>query len=124
MLTPTGSPGGSACRPNGRRRWRQHYPGLIARRCSPPSPGLCEGRLTCADTVRGGAGGGMTSLAATLGIASAVVLVGVLAVRASTRIGLPSLLLYLGIGVLLGEAVFGIPFSDARLTESLGLAAL
>jgi cell volume regulation protein A len=66
----------------------------------------------------------MTSLATALGIASAVVLVGVLAVRASTRIGLPSLLLYLGIGVLLGEAVFGIPFSDARLTQSLGLAAL
>ena len=40
------------------------------------------------------------------------------------RLGLPSLLLYLGIGILLGESVLGIQFSDAPLTESLGLAAL
>ncbi|SHK85243.1 potassium/proton antiporter, CPA1 family [Pseudonocardia thermophila] len=66
----------------------------------------------------------MTSLAATLGIASAVVLVGVFAVRASVRIGLPSLLIYLGIGVLLGESVLGIEFSDTELAESLGWAAL
>ena len=56
--------------------------------------------------------------------AAAVVLLGVLAVRVSVRLGLPSLLLYLGIGVLLGESVLGIQFSDAALTESLGLAAL
>lgn len=66
----------------------------------------------------------MTSLEVTLGIVAAVVLVGVFAVRATVRLGLPSLLLYLGIGVLLGEAVLGIQFSDAHLTESLGLAAL
>ncbi|MDN5858633.1 MAG: potassium/proton antiporter [Pseudonocardia sp.] len=66
----------------------------------------------------------MASLEVTLGIAAAVVLVGVLAVQAAVRVGLPSLLLYLGIGVLLGESVLGIQFSDARLTESLGLAAL
>ncbi|HEY9413544.1 MAG TPA: potassium/proton antiporter [Pseudonocardia sp.] len=59
-----------------------------------------------------------------LGIGSAVVLTSVVAVRASVRIGLPSLLLYLGIGVLLGESVLGLKFSDTRLTESLGLAAL
>jgi len=64
------------------------------------------------------------ALELTLGIVAAVVLVGVLAVRASVRLGLPSLLLYLGIGVVLGEAVLGIQFSDAKLTESLGLAAL
>ena len=40
------------------------------------------------------------------------------------RLGLPSLLLYLGIGVLLGEAVLGIQFDDADLTQSLGMAAL
>ncbi len=59
-----------------------------------------------------------------LGIVAAVVLLGVLAVRVSVRVGLPSLVLYLGIGVLLGESVAGIQFSDARLTETLGLAAL
>jgi cell volume regulation protein A len=64
------------------------------------------------------------SLEILLGVVAAVVLIGVVAVRVSVRIGLPSLLLYLGIGVLLGEAVLGIQFSDAPLTESLGLAAL
>ncbi|MBW0092715.1 potassium/proton antiporter [Pseudonocardia sp. KRD-184] len=66
----------------------------------------------------------MPDLEILLGIAAAVVLIGVLAVRVSVRVGLPSLLLYLGIGVLLGEAVLGIEFSDALLTESIGLAAL
>ncbi len=64
------------------------------------------------------------SLEILLGIVAAVVLIGVVAVRVSVRIGLPSLLLYLGIGVLLGESVLGIQFSNAQLTESLGLAAL
>ena len=54
-----------------------------------------------------------------------VVLLGVLAVRVvGAARACPSLLLYLGIGVLLGESVLGIQFSDAALTESLGLAAL
>ena len=64
------------------------------------------------------------SLELILGIVAAVVLVGVVAVRVSVRVGLPSLVLYLGIGVLLGESVAGVHFSDARLTETLGLAAL
>jgi potassium/hydrogen antiporter len=64
------------------------------------------------------------SLEAILGIGAAVVLLSVVAVRASVRLGLPSLLLYLGIGVLLGESVLGFQFSNAQLTESLGLAAL
>ncbi len=66
----------------------------------------------------------MASLEIVLGGAAAVVLIGVLAVRVSVRLGLPSLLLYLGIGLLLGESVLGIQFSDAALTESIGLAAL
>ena len=66
----------------------------------------------------------MASLEVLLGVVAAVVLIGVLAVRVSVRLGLPSLLLYLGIGLLLGESVLGIQFSDAALTESLGLAAL
>jgi cell volume regulation protein A len=66
----------------------------------------------------------MASLEILLGIVAAVVLLGVVAVRVSVRLGLPSLLLYLGIGVLLGESVLGFEFSDAPLTESIGLAAL
>jgi cell volume regulation protein A len=59
-----------------------------------------------------------------LGIGAAVVLSSMVAVRASVRIGLPSLLAYLGIGLVLGESVLGFQFSDTALTESLGLAAL
>src|SRR5919107_6050486 len=66
----------------------------------------------------------MASLEVILGVAAAVVLLGVIAVRASVRLGLPSLVLYLGIGILLGESVLGLQFSDAPLTESVGLAAL
>ena len=66
----------------------------------------------------------MASLEILLGVVATVVLLGVLAVRASVRLGLPSLLLYLGIGVLLGESVLGLQFSDAALTQSIGIAAL
>jgi potassium/hydrogen antiporter len=66
----------------------------------------------------------MPSLEVLLGVAAGVVLIGVVAVRVSVRLGLPSLLLYLAIGIVLGESVVGIQFNDAALTESLGLAAL
>jgi cell volume regulation protein A len=66
----------------------------------------------------------MASLEVLLGVAASVVLLGVLAVRVSVRLGLPSLLLYLGIGILLGESVLGIHFSDAGITEAAGLGAL
>jgi cell volume regulation protein A len=66
----------------------------------------------------------MAGLEVVLGVAAAVVLLGVFAVRVSVRLGLPSLLLYLGMGILLGESVVGIQFSDAPLTESMGWAAL
>ena len=63
-------------------------------------------------------------LSVVLGVVAAVLLVSVVAVRVSVRLGFPSLVLYLAIGVLLGEAGFGIEFENASLTESLGLAAL
>ena len=53
-----------------------------------------------------------------------VLLVAILAVRGSVRVGLPSLLLYLLIGVGLGDAGFGVQFSDAALANALGFAAL
>jgi cell volume regulation protein A len=55
---------------------------------------------------------------------AAVVVVAVVAVRLSLSSGLPSLLLYLGLGVLLGEAGIGIRFDDAELTQVLGYSAL
>ena len=66
----------------------------------------------------------MTGLTIALGAGAAVLLVAVLAVRVSVKVGLPSLLLYLAIGVAIGEAGLGIRFDNAELTQSLGLAAL
>lgn len=53
-----------------------------------------------------------------------MLLVSVAAVRLSLRSGLPSLLLYLGIGVAIGEAGLGIEFNSAELTQVLGFTAL
>lgn len=55
---------------------------------------------------------------------SAVILLAILAVRVSSRAGLPSLLLYLLMGVALGEEGLGIGFEDAQLAHALGFAAL
>ncbi|WP_432476218.1 potassium/proton antiporter [Nocardioides sp. GXQ0305] len=57
-------------------------------------------------------------------VGSAVTLLAILAVRVSSRAGLPSLLIYLLMGVVLGEAGLGIPFEDAQLAHALGFAAL
>ncbi len=56
--------------------------------------------------------------------AALVLLVAVVAVRVTTRAGLPSLLLYLAIGLALGEGGLGLPFDDAELTQVLGTLAL
>src|SRR3954452_12305106 len=55
---------------------------------------------------------------------SAVTFLAILAVRLSSRTRLPSLLLYLAMGVALGEAGLGIGFEDAQLAHALGFAAL
>ena len=57
-------------------------------------------------------------------IGAVVMLVAILAVRLSVRAGLPSLLVYLLMGVLLGEAGLGIRFEDAEVAHALGFAAL
>lgn len=59
-----------------------------------------------------------------LGIGALVVLAAAAAVRVATRAGLPSLLLYLGIGLALGESGLGLRFEDAELTQLLGNVAL
>lgn len=66
----------------------------------------------------------MGQLPIILGIGAGVLLAAALAVRLSIRVGLPFLLLYLGIGVLLGELGVGLRFENADITQALGLAAL
>ncbi len=58
-------------------------------------------------------------------LGSGVVLAGVLAAAFAERLGAPALLLFLGLGLLLGEdGPGGINFDDFHLAEILGSAAL
>ena len=57
-------------------------------------------------------------------IGALILIVCIAAVRLSTTTGLPSLLLYLGVGLLVGEGGLGIQFEDQHLTQVLGYAAL
>jgi cell volume regulation protein A len=54
----------------------------------------------------------------------AVLLIAVAAVRLSVGTGFPSLLLYLALGLIIGEGGLGLQFEDAELTSVLGYAAL
>ena len=56
--------------------------------------------------------------------ASVLLLVAVLAVRLASRTSLPVLLIYLALGMAVGEAGLGVGFDDYRLTADLGLFAL
>lgn len=53
-----------------------------------------------------------------------VVLAAIVVARVAHGIGLPSLLLFLGLGLALGEAGLGVRFSNAGLAQELGLSAL
>lgn len=53
-----------------------------------------------------------------------VLLAAVAGVRVSSRLGVPSLLLYLGLGMLLGEDVIGVRFDDPAVARNIGLIAL
>jgi len=53
-----------------------------------------------------------------------VVLAAIVAARVAHGIGLPGLLVFLGLGLALGEAGVGIQFDNAGLAEVLGLAGL
>jgi len=70
----------------------------------------------------------MDTLEKILGVTSLVLLLAVAAVRFSRKLGMPSLLLYLGIGILMGNAGLGIEFGSSAgstlLTEQVGLGAL
>lgn len=67
----------------------------------------------------------MASLEQILLLTATLLIIGVLASKASERLGVPALLLFLLIGMLAGsEGIGGIPFDDARLAQTLGIAAL
>jgi cell volume regulation protein A len=53
-----------------------------------------------------------------------ILLVGVVGARLVARTSVPALLVFLGLGVAIGEAGLGLQFSDVVLTQNLGLLAL
>ena len=57
-------------------------------------------------------------------VGGAVLLVSIAAARMAHGIGLPDLLLFLAVGVIVGEDVRGLESDDAGLAQSLGTAAL
>lgn len=63
-------------------------------------------------------------MTAALGLGALVVLVAAVALRLADRLGLPSLLLYLALGMALGESGLGIQFEDFDLAANLSIAAL
>ena len=65
-----------------------------------------------------------TTVTVALAVGAIVVLVAAVALRLADRVGLPSLLLYLALGIALGEAGAGVQFENFELTRTLGVAAL
>ena len=58
-------------------------------------------------------------------LAGGLLLAAVVASKASSRLGIPSLLVFLALGMLAGEdGPGGIPFDDPRLAQSMGVVAL
>ena len=58
-------------------------------------------------------------------LVSAVVLIAaIVAARIGSRVGLPSLLLFLGLGMVMGSSGLGVTFNDPELAQALGFAGL
>ena len=55
---------------------------------------------------------------------SVVVIVAIVAARIGSRVGLPSLLLFLGLGMVMGDSGLGMQFNDADMARALGFGAL
>ena len=66
----------------------------------------------------------MINLDAILLVSAVVVIVAILAARLGARVGLPSLLLFLGLGMVMGDSGLGLRFDDADLARALGFGAL
>jgi potassium/hydrogen antiporter len=57
-------------------------------------------------------------------VGAVVLIAAIIAARVGARVGLPSLLLFLGLGMAMGESGIGISFDNAQLAQALGFAAL
>ena len=57
-------------------------------------------------------------------IGGLVLLASIVATRAAARVGLPSLLLFLAVGVAIGNDGLGLQFNNVELASDLGTAAL
>ncbi|MGW4794819.1 potassium/proton antiporter [Nonomuraea sp. NPDC004297] len=57
-------------------------------------------------------------------LGAAIVIAAIASVRLAHRTGLPSLLIFLGFGLLLGPSGVGIPFENPQLAQQIGLSAL
>jgi cell volume regulation protein A len=57
-------------------------------------------------------------------VGSVLLFVSVFASKAGSRFGLPSLLLFLGVGMIFGSDGLGIPFDNAQLAQTIGTIAL
>ena len=67
----------------------------------------------------------MIDLDVILLVGAVVLIVAILAARLGSGFGLPSLLLFLGLGMLLGtDGIGGVAFDDADLAHAIGFAAL
>jgi potassium/hydrogen antiporter len=66
----------------------------------------------------------MIEIDAILLVGAVVLIAAIIAARIGARIGLPSLLLFLGLGLLMGESGIGISFDNVHLAQALGFAAL
>jgi len=67
----------------------------------------------------------MTAIEPTLIIASALVLLAVVASKVSSRLGIPALVFFIGVGMLAGtDGVGRIDFTDFELAQNLGIVAL
>ena len=66
----------------------------------------------------------MIEIDAILLVGAVVLIAAIIAARIGARVGLPSLLLFLGLGLVMGDSGIGIPFDNADLAQALGFAAL
>ncbi|MFI9542480.1 potassium/proton antiporter [Streptomyces sp. NPDC052016] len=57
-------------------------------------------------------------------IGGAILLASIAAARAAHRAGLPSLLVFLAVGMVIGEDVIGLEFDNAQLAQAVGTGAL
>lgn len=82
--------------------------------------------MSCGEATIGPTEDGMSleHLYLALLVGGTVLLASIVATRVAARLGMPSLLLFLGAGLLLGEDGLGVDFDDARLAQNLGTAAL